>query len=258
MLVVSTSASFWWLASVVVGAIATSTIAERLAPYEPAWNRARGDLGRDLLHALVNEAATVGTVALIPLVRELIPTLDVWPSGWPLLAQLGLAIVVADAGITLTHRASHHFAPLWRLHAVHHAVERMYGCNGLVKHPLHQAIETLVGTSPLLVLGMSSDVGTLLAIAVVVQLLLQHSNVDMRVGWAGYVWAVAPAHRHHHLASASLGNVNYGLFTLVWDHLMGTFAGDRPPPQADEVGIAERSDYPRAYLEQLAEPFRCV
>lgn len=107
---------------------------------------------------------------------------------------------MADLGITLAHYVSHRAEWLWRLHAVHHSVERMYGFNGLMKHPLHQAIETAAGTAPLVVVGMPLDVGALLGFAVAIQLLLQHSNVDMRAGPLAYLWAVAPGHRHHHLA----------------------------------------------------------
>ena len=63
--------------------------------------------------------------------------------------QLLLALPVADLGITLVHYASHRLPLLWRLHAVHHSVTRMYGFNGLMKHPLHQAAEAVGGVLPL-------------------------------------------------------------------------------------------------------------
>lgn len=77
-----------------------------------------------------------------------------------------------DAGITLAHFASHRITVLWRCHAVHHSARRMYGFNGLMKHPIHQSIETLAGTLPLIVLGLPSDVALVLVFAVAIQLLL--------------------------------------------------------------------------------------
>lgn len=132
----------------------------------------------------------------------------------------------------------------------------MYGFNGLMKHPIHQMIETLAGTAPLLLLGLPMEVAALLGFAVAVQLLLQHANVDMRIGRFGYVWAIATGHRHHHLASKTDGDVNFGLFTTLTDHLLGTFVAGRPTPRDGEVGVAGARDYPRSHLRQLLEPFR--
>lgn len=237
-------------------ALAVSFTAERLAPYEPVWNRSHRDNRRDLMHAVVNETSIALSVLALPLVSGLMPGLDVWPSHWPLWGQLAVAIVVADLGITLAHYASHRIPALWPLHAVHHSVERMYGFNGLLKHPVHQAIELTAGTAPLVLLGMPQDVAWLVAFAVAIQLILQHSNVDMKIGPLVYIWAVAPAHRHHHLASQTDGDVNFGLFTSLWDHLLGTFRAGCDTPTAGEIGVFGQRDYPRGYLRQLVEPFR--
>lgn len=253
---VASGQSKWILILLLLAAIATVFIVERLSPYEPVWNRDRRDFGRDAAHALVNEASSTLSVAAVPLLASLSPSAGVWPTAWPLWGQLAIAILVADVGITLAHYASHKWEPLWRLHAVHHSVTRMYGFNGLMKHPLHQAIETLVGTAPLLILGLPLDVAALLGFAVAIQLLLQHANVDARIGWFGNVWAIAPAHRHHHLASKTDGDVNFGLFTSLTDHLLGTFVSGRPTPRDGEIGVAGAPDYPRTYREQLIEPFR--
>lgn len=244
------------LMPLLVAAIAIAFAAERIAPYEPVWNQDRGDLGRDTMHAMVNEGSAALSVAAVPLLAGLSPGAGVWPEQWPLWAQLALAILVADVGITLAHYASHKWAPLWRLHAVHHSVTRMYGFNGLMKHPLHQAIETAAGTTPLLLIGLPMDVAALLGFSAAIQVMLQHINVDLRVGPLVHLWAVAPAHRHHHLASATDGDVNFGLFTTLTDRLLDTFVVDRPMPRDGEVGIANEPDFPSTYLRQLAHPFR--
>ena len=93
-------------------------------------------------------------MATIPLLANWLPGTGLWPDHWPLALQLLLAIALADLGITLVHYASHRSPLLWRLHAVHHSVTRLYGFNGLMKHPLHQLLETLGGTLPLLLLGL--------------------------------------------------------------------------------------------------------
>ncbi len=249
-------APLWGLPVLLGIALAVSSVAERLAPYERVWNRSHGDNSRDWMHAVVNEMSIALSVLALPFVAGFVPDFGVWPSDWPLWGQLAVAILVADSGITLTHYASHRMPALWPLHAVHHSVQRMYGFNGLLKHPLYQALELTTGVVPLVLLGMPSDVAWLLAFAVAIQLILQHSNVDMKNGPLIYVWAVAPAHRHHHLASQADGDVNFGLFTSVWDHMLGTFRSRAETPRAGQIGVSGRPDYPSEYLRQLAEPFR--
>ncbi|MBJ7411250.1 MAG: sterol desaturase family protein [Phenylobacterium sp.] len=191
VLLVSAGHSKWLLIPLLLGAIATMLLAERVLPYEASWNHDRDDTWRDTLHAIVNEGSAGVSVAAVPLLAGLSPGSGLWPDAWPLWAQLALAILVADVGITLAHYASHKWEPLWRLHAVHHSVTRMYGFNGLMKHPLHQTIETLAGTAPLLIVGLPMDLAALLGFSVAIQLLLQHANVDVRIGRLGHLWAIA-------------------------------------------------------------------
>lgn len=246
-----------WLLPLLVLAIAVSFAAERILPYHDDWNRAHDDGPRDTAHAVVNELLTLGGVAALPLMAALIPAADVWPHRWPFAIQVLAAVLVADLGITLTHLASHKIPALWRLHAVHHSVERAYGFNGLMKHPLHQTLETVAGVTPLVLLGLPTTVAAALAFTVAVQLLLQHSNVDYRVGPLRTVLALNQAHRFHHLKWAGIGDVNFGLFTLIWDHLLRTYSYD-PDRRftSDDLGMAAKPHYPSGYLAQLVEPFR--
>ena len=237
-------------------AIGAMLLAERVLPYAWAWNRDHGDQRRDVWHALVNTALNYIGVWLLPLFASLGVFSVFWPADWPFWLQVVFAILVLDVGITLTHYASHRSALLWRFHAVHHSVERMYGFNGLMKHPVHQTIETLGGIVPLLLLGIPSAVASAVVFAVAIQLLLQHSNVDYRTGPLKYLLAVAEVHRFHHRKSAGLGDVNFGLFTTLWDHVLGTFYYSDDPVPASELGIGDRPDYPRGYGAQLLEPFR--
>ena len=241
----------------VLAALALSFAAERTAPYLDDWNDDHDDRSRDVAHALVNETLIIAGVALIPLLAALVPGLGWWPSGLPFAVQVLVAVLAADLGITLTHLASHKVGWLWRMHAVHHSVSRFYGLNGLMKHPLHQSLETAAGVLPLVVVGMPVDVASALGALVAIQLMLQHSNVDYRVGPLRTVLALNEGHRFHHLRWAGVGDVNFGLFTLLWDHALGTFSFDpaRRFSSAD-LGMAAKPHYPTAYAAQLAEPFR--
>lgn len=249
--------SAWLLLPLLGAAIGLSFLAERVLPYAPDWNRPQGDAGRDTLHALVNEAANGASIALTPLLVAATGNAGFWPRDWPFAIQVLGAVLVLDAGITLAHWLSHRWALLWRFHAVHHSVERMYGLNGLMKHPLHQAVEMTAGATPLVLAGMPFDVAAVLGLCTAVQLLLQHSNVDYELGPFERWIACNRVHRFHHVREPGAGDVNFGLFTTLWDRLLGTMVHDpaRRFSSAD-LGLSGRRDYPRAYAAQMLEPFR--
>ena len=135
----------------------------------------------------------------------------------------------------------------------------MYGFNGLMKHPLHQALEASAGVLPLLLVGVTQDVLALLLVAVAIQLLLQHSNVNYKVGPLRYILAINQVHRFHHLNSAEEGNVNFGLFTTLTDRLLGTaYYEPERHFEPDQLGIENERDYPKDYVAQLIQPFKKI
>lgn len=248
--------SLLWLLPLFAVALAVSFSAEWMLPYEVNWNRPAGDRRRDMLHALINEALNAIGLLALPGLVTLLAIEGAWPSNWPLWLQMLLAIFIADAGVSLMHYASHRVPWMWRLHAIHHSVERLYGFNGLMKHPLHQLLEATAGLLPLLVLGIPSEVAVLLAFAIAIQLLLQHSNVDMRVGPLRWIFAWAPLHRFHHMKYGRAGDVNFGLFFTLWDWLLGTgFYTEHYRIGEGDLGIGSRRDFPRDYMAQLLDPF---
>jgi sterol desaturase/sphingolipid hydroxylase (fatty acid hydroxylase superfamily) len=246
----------YWLLMILGVAIGASFVVERLIPYDRDWNYDRADTTRDRIHVTVNETLILGSVAAIPLLAAIVPAPRLWPHSWPFLLQVLAAILIADLGITVVHLASHKIGVLWRFHAVHHSITRFYGLNGLMKHPLHQTVEMTAGVAPLILIGLPVNVASALALAVAIQLLLQHSNADYRVGPAKYVLALNEGHRFHHLKWAGIGDVNFGLFTLLWDHLMRTYSYD-PARRFDstQLGMAAKPDYPSRYLHQIIYPF---
>ncbi|MBO9522813.1 MAG: sterol desaturase family protein [Nocardioidaceae bacterium] len=242
---------------VVVAGVAVSFTAERLLPYDDSWNRDRGDGTRDVVHAVVNETLVLASLAVIPALAALGLGADRWPTSLPVVVQVLGAVLAADLGITLAHVASHRVPVLWRFHAVHHSVTRAYGFNGLMKHPVSQVLETGAGVLPLVLLGLPGNVAAALAACAGLQLLLQHSNVDYRVGSLRVVLALNEGHRFHHLRWAGVGDVNFGLFTLLWDHLLRTFSFDPGRRfSSDDLGMAAKPDYPVSWAAQMAEPFR--
>ncbi len=244
------------LGALLAMALTLSFGAERMLPYEPQWNRSRGDLGRDVVHFVVNESMSLGPLLILPLFAVAVPASPAtsWPGHWPVAAQILFALVSFDLAQYLVHWVSHRWYPLWRLHAVHHAVERLYGFNGIMKHPMYQLLSSIVSMTPLVVLGMPDAFSLVLAFCTMVQLLLQHSNVDYRTGPIRWVCATAEVHRFHHLRGKA-GDVNFALFFSLWDHSFGSAFEAEWRVGVSDVGLDE-VDYPQDYLGQLLMPFR--
>jgi sterol desaturase/sphingolipid hydroxylase (fatty acid hydroxylase superfamily) len=246
-----------------VGLVAVM-IAERLWPYRPAWNRNHGDLGTDLWHAAISGlgatrlvrplVGVVGVVAAGALSRAFGAT--VWPTGSPYVAQLALALVVAELPQYWVHRWQHEHESLWRLHATHHSAPRLYFLNAARFHPLDLALLYFVGYLPLIALGCPEEVLMLFALFDAVFGMLQHANIDVSLGGWNRVFSMAEVHRWHHSRTIREANTNYGSNLMLWDLVFGSFflPPDREPPA--DIGIADMPDFPTRYLAQLASPFR--
>jgi sterol desaturase/sphingolipid hydroxylase (fatty acid hydroxylase superfamily) len=238
--------------------------AERLLPYRGRWNRSHGDVRTDALHAVFSGLGTTQlmrpvAVYLGGLGAALLAGADgagPWPGTWPLVAQLALALVIAELPQYWLHRWQHEHDLLWRFHAVHHSAPRLYWLNAARFHPFDLGLLYLVGYVPLVLLGCPGEVILLFALFDGVLGMLQHSNVAVRLGPLNRIFSMAEPHRWHHSRTLVEANANYGSNLIVWDLVFGTFflPRDREPPEA--IGIADLPDFPPGYLAQLAAPFR--
>lgn len=250
---------YLWLALPILAAIGLSLLMERVLPYEEEWNRAHDDVAKDVAHGIVYEIGNLITLGLLLLISLRLPQANLWPQSLPFVVQFLVALLFADCIMTLIHYWSHRFGWLWKFHSIHHGVQRLYGFNGFVRHPLHQAMDIAFGTLPLVVAGLPVPVAAALGVAIAVQLILQHSNVDYRLGSLQEVLSIGPVHRLHHVNWAGVGDVNFGLFLTLWDRLLGTFKlrAGRLPGAAD-IGIQDCPHFPQDYARQLTIPFEPV
>jgi sterol desaturase/sphingolipid hydroxylase (fatty acid hydroxylase superfamily) len=250
--------SLLWIALLFAGAIALSLFSEYALPYEVSWNHASGDAKKDVTHGVIYELANIVAIMLLPIINMFIPW-SLWPSTLPIFVQLLLAILIVDFSMTMIHYWSHRLPFLWRFHAIHHGVHRLYSFNGLVRHPLHQMLDLAVGTLPLLLIGLPVEVAVLLAFAISVQLLVQHANVDYALGPLQNFLAIGPVHRLHHVNWQGQGDVNFGLFFTWWDRILGTFKLDAARnPSAGDIGIQDHAEFPQDYMAQLKLPFKAA
>jgi len=235
---------------------------ERVLPRFRSWQRSHGDVRVDLAH-LVSVTLTAALVQLavlalvLPLQASLARTLGstLWPTGWPWLAQLPLALVVAELPKYWVHRLEHTTDLLWRIHATHHSAPRLYWLNAARFHPLDIALDTLVGLAPLVLLGAGPELLALFALVSAVHGYFQHANLELRLGPLNYFFSMAELHRWHHSKCLDEANHNYGQNLIVWDPVFGSFfwPGREPP---EEIGLADLPRFPTRFWAQLASPFR--
>lgn len=160
-------------------------------------------------------------------------------AGEPLLmvgtvSTAALSLLTYDFFTYWLHRAQHHFAFLWRFHAVHHSIEEMGVPTGYhhVSEPFLRAAVCAVPTGFLV--G-----GSGLAIVVLFTTfhgIYVHSRTRLNFGRIGAVIADNRVHRIHHSRDPAHHNRNFGVLTLLWDYLFGT-AYFPAPGEWPEVGL---------------------
>jgi sterol desaturase/sphingolipid hydroxylase (fatty acid hydroxylase superfamily) len=236
---------------------------ERVFPAHRAWLRSHGDVRVDLAH-LVSVSLTAGLVrtgvfvAFAPAAVWLAARTDggVWPHAWPWAPQVVLALVVAELPKYWLHRLMHERDFLWRFHATHHSVPRLYWLNAVRFHPIDIGLDTAVGLVPLALLGCGPEVLALFLLVSAVHGYFQHANLPVRLGPLNYFFSMAELHRWHHSPTVWEANHNYGQNVIVWDLVFRTFfwPHDREPPE--DTGLADLPAFPTTYWAQLASPLR--
>ena len=102
-----------------IAVVAIIALFERLVPAHSAWNQAQQDVGTDLMHAGVSnlmlpELLKAGFLALLVSAGATeTGGFGLWPSSWPLGAELVLALLISQFGEYWAHRAMHQVPLLW-------------------------------------------------------------------------------------------------------------------------------------------------
>jgi ornithine lipid hydroxylase len=238
-------------------------VCERIFPHTPLWNRSHGDVRVDLAHMV--SVTTTGAVLQPLLAAVAIPTSvwaagavghSLWPSQWPLLVQLVLALVVAEFPKYWFHRWMHEHEALWRIHATHHSAPRLYWLNAARFHPFDIAIDTTAGILTLGILACPGEVVSLFALVSTVHGYFQHANLETRIGPLNYFFSMAELHRWHHSRLIEEANHNYGNNVIVWDLVFGTYFNPRHRQPATDIGLGELPSFPQDFWGQIASPFQ--
>jgi sterol desaturase/sphingolipid hydroxylase (fatty acid hydroxylase superfamily) len=175
-----------------------------------------------------------------------------WPDHWPMAFQVVLGLVIAEFGLYMAHRLAHEHLSLWRFHALHHSVERLWVINTGRFHFIDTLFKIALGQIPLYLLGAPLPVFLWIGAVTAFIGLLTHCNVDMRTGPLDLIFSTPRLHRWHHSKVLAEGNTNYGENLVIWDQLLGTFHNP-PRPSSTDIGITGK--VAKGFLAQLAQPF---
>jgi sterol desaturase/sphingolipid hydroxylase (fatty acid hydroxylase superfamily) len=248
-----------------VSSLVISYILERYIPYQNAWNQSRDDTKEDAAYAIL-------TILIVPLAKAISVFLVLLVGHWLLpvqekaagqsgVVQLLEALLISGILPYWYHRISHTKSDfLWKIHAVHHSPERLYWLNAFRFHPLNAIINSFLSLFPLLLLGFSNETILLAGFINNYVAVLNHANIDFRLGIFNYVFNMNELHRWHHSNNMDEANSNYsGGVLIIWDLVFGTYynPADRSIGQ-DEIGLAEESkrSFPQFSIKrQFCYPF---
>lgn len=240
-------------------------IVEFLFPYERRWAMTFRSFIADLKFIVGNSLTVAATSALLTIFTITISGDLAGPaSNWPEPLQLLACLLIFEACNYTAHRVMHEGRGgiglfLWRIHSVHHMPPRLYLMMHAVFHPINGIIiQGLVIVTPIWLMGYDQQVVVMFLILNGMHGLISHFNVDVRMGWANYLFIGPETHRYHHSANFNEAK-NYGATLSIYDQLFGTFIyhPGRPPKELGVHPDAGLPDYDR-YLEVMTLPFRKV
>ncbi len=242
-----------------ISVVGLLTCLEILIPARPAWQETFND--KLMVLGLVWIATTIGELfegifdaslfAWLAAARDQLG-LDIWPSDWPVLAQVLLLFMGFEFVNYWYHRGAHRWNWLWKAsgHGTHHAFKNLTALNTMANHPL----EALFLLLPLMLVGYLLG-GESVALAsgslFVVIVFMAHSNLDLNSKIIGWFFTTNRYHIHHHSMVMEESNTNYGCACILWDRLFGTFSD----ADTEEAGIGKtQPTYGELFLMPFEEP----
>jgi sterol desaturase/sphingolipid hydroxylase (fatty acid hydroxylase superfamily) len=237
------------LASTIVAVLVA--VVERVRPFRAKWSQTHGDRGVDAAFIVVSVA--LGVAAELVPARALAPH-GLWPSGWPMLAQVALAAMVSEAMQYGAHRAMHTVPWLWRFHSIHHLSQRLYWMNTLRNHPIDTIIATVIPVLALFALGAPEAPVAYYSALTAANAWLQHSNLRVASGPLNWIVSTPELHRLHHSIHPAERNGNYAGLLVLFDLVFGTYVDPTRHSPPTVLGVTQPA-MPNRLWTLLAAPF---
>jgi len=235
---------------------------ENKIPFRKSWNEKSNDERNDTVYFIVIANLVPKLMAMVWAGVLLGSTLwlqqffsvdSLWVHDWPIWAQVMLVLFSADFIRYWFHRWAHEVPLLWRLHEIHHSSKKMYWLATMRFHPLEKVLWLIPETVPMIILGISPEVLLIYYIYNSTNSVLQHSNINMKLGPLNYLISLQEYHFWHHSKVVEESNNNYGSNFIIWDTIFGT----RFLPKESEVGVLGLygDKFPNSFFRQMVRPF---
>ena len=232
-------------------------------PYTKSWGDIRKVTRADVIYFLL--AAPIDALQMFLLIgliagtsqyHHYIQVFDIWPKDAHVLLQLLLVILIVDFFKYWYHRWTHEIPLLWRIHSIHHSLDRLEMLRASYFYPIDIFLTVATGTLAMLVFGVGYEVIIFHNVFAGITGLLNHSNADLRCGVFDHVLNSIGHHRAHHSVGLPGGQSNYGSFFNFTDRIFGTRYLPEDQRSFDPLGLDDSYEMPDTFLRQLAVPFR--
>ncbi len=223
-----------------------ATIVERVHPFNANWNKPDMQTVNNILYMVTSNYSEIAgkSIALFlapVMVSHLAPGYEaqsIWLSSFPVAIQVAVGVLLYDFVYYWYHRFSHFLAPLWRLHRLHHATEKL---NALVLsrfNVLDIIIELFLLTSVMYWVGLPEKIYLIMTAFMIPATVLSHANFEARLPrFLEWIVITPTTHRIHHSKDKTLLNRNFGGFTLFWDVVFKTYEPSGKN-EINEIGIS--------------------
>ena len=254
----------------VIGFVVIALVCERLWPAEVRKRLLTRGLLQDacfflLFVTVMAPFVSILGVASAALLHHYTPWIAMsFTASWPRWLVVGVTLVAMDGCNWLAHVAEHRFAPLWRVHALHHSQEELSVLTTFRTHPLVHTASFLCATVPVVTLMDGRSIAPDLITLYLCLSALPHANVSWSFGPLGRI-LVSPAYHRLHHAIDRPGDVNLGTVFVFWDVLARRAVFPERGGVMCRTGLAGRPfaveqapSRPRPILvlaRQLLEPF---
>jgi len=256
----ASNAPIMWFNAVYAALLGAIFLLERATPHRLEWLDHDGETLNDIGHTLLTKGAAqlaVAATSIVPMAVATVTRADdhvsqLWPTQWPLIAQVVLALVIAEFGLYWSHRIAHENLFFWRFHALHHSVVRLWVVNTGRFHVVDSLIKMALSQAPLYLLDAPLQVFLWVGAVTAITGLLTHCNVETRTALFDPIFATPKLHRWHHSKTLKEGNSNYCENIMIWDHVFGTYLNpDKASP--DKLGISGK--VAPDFVGQIMQPF---
>ncbi len=243
---------------------------EHFFPWRKGQKQLRPRLASDFLHLVFN-GHFLGVLLAGLADTWVLPHLDGWlatqgwtdaiyrnaASGWPLWAQVIVALLVLDFVQWCVHNLLHRVPFLWELHKAHHSI--VDGEMDWIVSFRFSWLEVIVYKTilylPMVYFGFAWEALMFHAIFGTLIGHLNHANLDLGHGPWRYVLNSPRMHIwHHDYDGDEKTTVNFGIIFSMWDWIFGTAKMPDHPPK--RLGFAGVEEFPPNFFAQEVWPLQ--